>query len=120
MPKTSFTISIFKTDIILQAMHTTQSLLKIKEPDLRSGLSFALGGVKSADEDASGCAGGKVQAIVNDEPLAHDHQHEDSHNPNAEHVGDDPLQIWLVHILHAKMSCSASMTTVAFSQKTLQ
>ena len=52
------------------------------------GLGLSFGGMKSSDQDPSGCSGGKVQTVVNYKLLAHEHQHEDATESNAEHVRD--------------------------------
>lgn len=51
-----------------------------------------------------------MEAIVDDKLLAHDDQHEDPNEADAEHVGDDSLHHWLVDVLHRGIPGSASRT----------
>ena len=45
-----------------------------------------------------------MEAIVDDELLTHDDQHEDPNEADAEHVGNDALHHWLVDVLHRDAS----------------
>ena len=52
-----------------------------------------------------------MQAVVDDELLAHHNQHEDADQANAEHVGDDSLHHRLINILHVQDSQDALQTS---------
>ena len=57
--------------------------------------------MEAADENPRSSPRGEVQAVVDDELLSQDNQHEDADKADAEHVGDDPMHHRFVHVLHS-------------------
>ena len=66
-----------------------------------SNSSLVADAVQRVDEDAGCCCRGEGQIVLNDEALAQRQVDEDSNQGDAQQVGNDTPQLWVVYILQA-------------------
>ncbi len=66
--------------------------------------------VQRVDEDAGCCCRGEGQIVLNDKALAQRQEDEDPNQRDAQQVGNDTPQLWVVYIL-----CKASSVSACYS-----